>query len=128
MEALKRALARLGYMAWKGNDFTQVWPAGGELDKAFRKWERDKRLPGDGVYGEQEWKLLRYGEGRRAGRTPGKPALDAYACKLIRPTGQARTCPTRRTSGCGTHEVLPDGRAPTRTPGITRSSGPSTSP
>jgi hypothetical protein len=83
IEAIKRALARLGYMTWKGLDFTQRWPAGGELDKAFRKWERDKELPGNGTYGEQEWKFLRY-EKVKEGPNAGKNALDSYACKLIR--------------------------------------------
>jgi hypothetical protein len=83
VEAIKRALARLDYMDWKGTDFTQLWPAGGELDKAFRKWERDHELPGDGVYGEQEWKYLRACK-IPSGPKKGQHALDRYACDLIR--------------------------------------------
>jgi len=82
VEALKRTLARLDFMEWK-EDFTQVWPANGALDKAFREWERSRGLPGDGVYGQQEWKFFRSAKITK-GPKKGQFALDLYSRKLIR--------------------------------------------
>ena len=84
IEALKRGLARLGYMEWKGSDFTERWPDGGEFDKAFRQWQQAEEMPADGVYGEQAWKQLRAAKVPAGRPNAGKNALDAYACKLIR--------------------------------------------
>ena len=85
--ALKRSMARLGYMEWKEN-FTDEWPAGGALDKAFRLWERSHYLRGDGVYGQQEWKNLRAAK-IQTGPKKGQFALDLYSRKLIRDEWQA---------------------------------------
>jgi hypothetical protein len=92
VEAIKRGLSRLGYMAWKGTEFTQRWPADGELDRAFRKWERDCELPGNGVYGEQEWKELRSAK-ITEGPKNGQHALDSYACKLMRQDWESQNVP-----------------------------------
>lgn len=93
VEALKRALSRLGYMAWKGLAFTASWPADGELDRAFRKWQRDLEMPGDGVYGEQEWKALRVAKVPAGAPNAGEPALDSYAQNLIREEWEASHVP-----------------------------------
>ena len=49
-------------------------------------------VPADGVYGEQEWKTMRW-EKVPDGPNKGKPALDAYACKLIRLDWAAQNVP-----------------------------------
>jgi len=93
VEALKRAVSRLGYTTWKGTEFTDRWPKDGAFDKGFRKWQRDEELPADGVYGQQTWKEI------RAARVPaGRPnagdyALDRYARDLIRDEWKADNVP-----------------------------------
>lgn len=93
VEALKRALSRLGYMDWKGLDFTQAWPKGGVFDVAFRKWQRDLELPADGVYGQQTWKNIRAEKVPAGSPHAGEYALDAYAKKLIRDEWRAEHVP-----------------------------------
>jgi hypothetical protein len=80
--ALKRALARLGLMEWKGTQFTDEWPAGQALDQAFRTWQLSKYLPSDGIYGQQAWKVMRY-QKVMDGTHKGDWAFDAYALNLI---------------------------------------------
>ena len=82
VEALKRAVSRAGFISWKDN-FTQYWPEDGELDKGFRRWQRDKGLPGDGIYGQQEWKAMRATKVPVGQPHAGEYAFDDYACKLI---------------------------------------------
>lgn len=81
--ALKRAMSRLGYMDWKGTEFTDEWPAGQALDKGFRHWQLDGDMPSDGVYGQQAWKTLRTAK-IPTGTHKGEWALDAYALDLIK--------------------------------------------
>jgi hypothetical protein len=91
--ALKRAISRLGYLTWKGDEFTDQWPAGQSFDKAYRRWQLDEDMPADGVYGRQSWKMLRY-----AKVPPGKPhageyALDKYSQDLLRKEWDAEHTP-----------------------------------
>lgn len=83
VEAIKRALGRLGYMTWRPKEYTRVWPKNGALDRGFRKWQQDKGLPADGVYGQQAWKVLRCATVPK-GTHKGEYALDDYAQQLIR--------------------------------------------
>jgi hypothetical protein len=83
VEALKRAVSRLGFITWKGTEFTQFWPHDGEFDRGFRKWQRSLEMPGDGVYGEQEWKAIRAAKVPKGSPNAGEYALDDYAQKLI---------------------------------------------
>jgi hypothetical protein len=76
-------MSRLGFMVWKDN-FTNFWPAGGELDRAFRKWQLSKYMPADGVYGQQAWKTLRSVKVPAGAPHAGEYALDKFAQKLIR--------------------------------------------
>lgn len=93
IEALKRAVSRLGYIEWKGLDFTQAWPADGVFDKGFRKWQQDEQLPADGVYGNQTWKEMRTAKVPAGRPNAGEYALDKYACKLIRDEWAAENVP-----------------------------------
>jgi peptidoglycan hydrolase-like protein with peptidoglycan-binding domain len=54
--ALKEAMRKLGLLGANAV-MDGVWRGG--LDAAFRKWQQSMEIPADGVYGEQEWKLLR---------------------------------------------------------------------
>jgi len=78
IRALKIAMARLGFIAEK-DEYTDLWPHDGEFDRGFRKWERSRDMSGDGVYGQQEWKEIRW-----AKLPNGQHALNPFACQLIR--------------------------------------------
>lgn len=92
VEALKRAVSRLGLLKWKGLEFTATWPRPGDFDRAFRRWQASHDMPADGIYGEQEWKALR-AERVDDGEHAGEYALDAYARKLIREEYAAENVP-----------------------------------
>ena len=92
IEALKRAIARLGYMSWRGDDFTQSWPRAGAFDKAFRRWQMEEEMPADGVYGRQTWKEMRRAK-IESGPKKGEYALDQYAQKLIHDEWEAENVP-----------------------------------
>jgi len=83
VRAIKIGMVRLGFMEERPEGLTDRWPAGGVLDKGFRKWERSRGMPGDGVYGEQEWKALRAAT-IPSGPKKGQAALNSFACKLLR--------------------------------------------
>lgn len=90
--ALKRAISRLGYMEWKGTEFTDKWPAGQALDKGFRHWQLDCDMPADGVYGQQAWKHMRAAK-VKSGAHAGEYALDKLALRLIRDDWEAHNVP-----------------------------------
>lgn len=92
VEALKRALARLDFIPWKGEDFTEMWPAGGVFDKGFRKWQLSRYMPADGIYGQQAWKVMR-GTKIMSGPKKGQYALDPYARSLIQKDWAAKNVP-----------------------------------
>jgi len=92
VEALKRAISRLGFMTWKGQDFTQAWPRAGAFDTGFRKWQQENDIPADGVYGRQTWKELRSAKVTQ-GQHKGEYALDRYAQLLIRDEWQELNVP-----------------------------------
>jgi len=93
VEALKRAISRLGYIEWKGLGFTQFWPYDGAFDRGFRKWQRELEMPGDGLYGEQEWKAMRAARVPKSRPNAGEFALDQYAQKLIKDEWEAAHVP-----------------------------------
>lgn len=92
IQALKRMMVREGRMTAPAGgmlNLTNEWPAGGKFDQAYRKWQRDNDLAGDGVYGEQAWKFA------RAEKLPdGSHALDDYAAALIRGEWEDQNVPS----------------------------------
>lgn len=54
--ALKQTMKRLKFLGPEAV-MDEVWRTG--LDQAFRDWQRSLEIPADGLYREQEWKLLR---------------------------------------------------------------------
>jgi hypothetical protein len=80
--ALKRTLARLGYMDWK-DEFTDMWPPGQVLDKAYRRWQLIEDMPADGIYGQQAWKLLRTMKVPAGRPNAGQYAIDKFSRDLV---------------------------------------------
>ena len=84
IEALKRAMVRLGYLSKPLSELDTRWPANGAFDDAFGRWSLAKGFNDDHVYGEGKWEEIRrvtVPPGRAHG---GEYALDAYAQDLIR--------------------------------------------
>jgi hypothetical protein len=92
--ALKRSLSRLGYLDWKGEKFTDQWPAGQTFDKAFRRWQLDEDMPADGIYGMQAWKMLRSAKVPKGKPNAGEYAIDKYSRDLLQKEWAAGQVPT----------------------------------
>ena len=59
IEALKRAMVRLGYLSKPLSELDTRWPADGAFDDAFGRWSLAKGFNDDHVYGEGKWEEIR---------------------------------------------------------------------
>ena len=83
IEALKRAMVRLGFLDKKLSELDGYWAAGSMFDQAFGEWSVKKGFQNDHTYGEGKWEELRRVT-VPSGAHAGEYALDSYACDLIR--------------------------------------------
>jgi hypothetical protein len=83
IEALKRAMVRLGFLDKKLSELDGYWAQGSMFDQAFGEWSLKKGFQNDHTYGEGKWEELRRVT-IPSGAHAGEYALDAYACDLIR--------------------------------------------
>lgn len=83
IEALKRAMVRLGFLDKKLSELDGYWAAGSMFDQAWGEWSLKKGFQNDHTYGEGKWEEIRKVT-VPSGAHAGEYALDAYACDLIR--------------------------------------------
>jgi len=84
IEALKRAMVRLGFLDKPPSELDQYWSKGSMFDQAWGEWSLKKGFQDDSVYGEGKWEENRKIKVPAGKAHAGEYALDSYAQKLIR--------------------------------------------
>ena len=59
IEALKRAMVRLGFLDKKLSELDEYWAKGSMFDAAWGEWSIKKGFQDDSVYGEGKWEEIR---------------------------------------------------------------------
>jgi hypothetical protein len=99
IEALKRAMVRLGYLDKPLNQLDEKWAGGSAFDQAFGRWSIEVGLQNDHMYGEQKWTAIRKAK-ITSGSKKGEYALDLFAQDLIRQDHLAQqSSPSDRVRG-----------------------------
>ena len=83
IEALKRAMVRLGFLDKKLSELDDYWAQDSMFDDAWGEWSLKKGFADDKTYGEGKWEEIRKVK-VPSGAHAGEYALDSYAQELIR--------------------------------------------
>ena len=90
IEALKRAMVRLGFLDKKLSELDGYWANESMFDNAWSEWSLKKGFQDDHMYGEGKWEELRKLK-VPSGAHQGEYALDSYAQDLIQKEAEGGT-------------------------------------